>query len=151
MVIPFAGIQLPSQYQNVNLRKLSNGANYNAIFRYLQTLWADEVALVPDTAPSSVGEPFVARKVRSYTHIHVMGVCYGVTLNHRGKSWRYAYIEGRVPVRIIFLFHVKQERNNAPPLEHTLAVVQRFKECEDDLNLPWERRYVHQYYLDYKL
>ena len=119
-------IQLPRYSTRINLRSLGNRA-HPKVFEYLRALWAREVALVPDTAPPSAGEAFVAQRVSSYAYVIVGGIRYGAASRHQGLRYKYGYIEGRIPVRIAYIFHVKHPTRGAIQSSPNLSIhVRRF-------------------------
>jgi hypothetical protein len=80
--------------------------------------------------------------VDSYSVVWIAKCRYGAASTHRGKSARFAYIDGRVPVEIQNIFHVVQERNAASPLTADIVLVRRFA-CGNNMpDFPWVLRYV---------
>ncbi|KAH9932536.1 uncharacterized protein B0H18DRAFT_903868, partial [Fomitopsis serialis] len=132
-------VKLPSQSKKLKLRQLGV---YALILCFLQETWSKSVQLVADTAPADAGEPFVAVNIPSYSNILVDGLRYGAYDTHRGRNSCYAYIDGRVPVRITHIFHVRHSRRDRSlaALECTCAVVQRFVYDEDIPDMPWATR-----------
>ena len=131
-------IRLSPHHQKISLC----GSRYSLIFRHLRSVWADQVNLVPETGNPDTGEIFVGVSIQSYTRIVVRGLPYGVARKHRGIKYCFAYIEGSYPVRIAYIFHIKHLRNDPSqrPLEHTCAVVQRFKTSHEIPVMPWDIR-----------
>ena len=111
---------------------------YHPVFVYLRALWQREVLLVPKTSDSRAGEPFVATTVESFSHVIVNGTRFGACTSHRGQGTSFAYIDGRVAVRIQYLFRVKHDRRNRtlPSLSTSFAIVERFRN-DGLLHMPW--------------
>lgn len=120
-------------------------AQYRLLFKYLRALWADAVNLVPANAPINMGEAFYEVSVQEITYVKVRGLRYGATHRQRGQKFRFAYIEGRNPVRIAWIYHIKHRRRDPtlPPLEHTCALIQRFQRDDRIPSMPWDIRYAH--------
>ena len=99
---------------------------------------------MPQNAPVDAGESFVAIGVDTYTSIMVRGLRYGITHKHCGAGYRLAYIENRQPVRIAWIYHIRQLRRDPhlPPLEHTCAIVQLLETGDDVPIFPWQMRCV---------
>ena len=113
---------------------------YALVLTHLQNLWRDQVTLVPESAPVGTGEPFSTSSVRAYNYVTFNGLRYGSSIFRGGKPYRHAYILNRHPVRIAAILHIKHKRlnNTLPELEHTCAIVQRFKADPDTPVMPWD-------------
>ncbi|OBZ66033.1 hypothetical protein A0H81_14006 [Grifola frondosa] len=136
-----AQIQLPKQSKNINLRTLNL---YALVFSYLRHLWEHETSLIPDTsAVTTLGEPFIPTAT-PYSHVVVNGIRYGAATAHRGAGCRYAYIHGRQPVQIDYIFHIAHSRNDPSmrPLETTCAVVRPFVADNYLPVMPWDLRSI---------
>lgn len=84
------------------------------------------------------GENFMGN-ARSYSHLWLCGLRYGSATAHRGKSARYAYINGRHPVEIQYLLRVYHDRRvaDAAPLIADIAIVRRFISDDNIPEFPW--------------
>lgn len=133
-------VQLPRGGKHINLNsiKFHDKPIYIQVFEYLRKLWQSEVNLVSKTSYWRTGEPFVATKVRSFSHVIINGTRFGACTSHRGKGTSFAFIDGRVAVRIQYLLFVKHDRRDPTkaPLSTTFAVVERFKD-HNVPEMPW--------------
>ena len=136
-------VELPPRGKRINLNalKIPNMSVYRHVFEFLQKLWGTEVNLVSKTGNWRAGEPFVATAVQSYSHVIVNGTKFGACTSHQGKGNSFAFIDGRIAVRIRYLLSVKHDRRDTslPSLSTTFAIVEHFN--NDGIpQMPWENK-----------
>ena len=143
-------IEYPRRSYDINIKTdktlpVPDGQDaYTMVLRHLQHVWGGIVQLVPDTAPNNMGEPFTRKSVCAYDYVTFNGLRYGSDLKHNGRKYRHAYTNGRDPLRIAIILHIKHERANRqlPALEHTCAIIQRFVQDPRTPNMPWDLQCV---------
>ena len=148
-------VQLPPRGKSINLNmiQINDTSVYGLVFNHLRTLWHSQVKLVSKTADWRAGKPFVATAVQSFSHAIVNGTQFGACTSYRGKGTSFAYIDGRVAVRIQYILSVKHDRRDPTlaVLSTAFAIVERFTSAGIP-PMPWENRYViisqrsHLYY-----
>jgi hypothetical protein len=123
--------------KKLNLLAISNNI-YQITYRYLRNKWSAIINLKTSTNILGDGENFMGN-ARSYSHVWLRGLRYGSAIAHRGKSARYAYINGRQPVEIQYLLQVSHDRRVADtaPLIADLAIVRRFISDDNIPEFPW--------------
>ena len=133
-------VQLPGGGKRINLNNIQihQRSVYELVFQYLCTLWQLEVNLIPKSGNWRSSEPFVATEVKCFSYVKVNGTRFGACTSSRGKGTSFAFIDGRVAVRISYLLLVKHEQcdSTKPPLSTTLAIVKRFKD-DNVPEMPW--------------
>ncbi|KAI0685058.1 hypothetical protein BC835DRAFT_1291206 [Cytidiella melzeri] len=140
-------VSFSNQSSRINL-KAANGVGagdlYGMVLVYLQRLWQNNIVLVPEMAPSHIGELFIATSVKSYTYVTVDGLRYRAATKQRGHPHQLAYINGREPVQIEWILAILHVRNDStlPAAEHTCAVVRRFVHHANTPEMPWDLRYA---------
>ena len=128
---------------SINLRHLSPDV-FRAVFIYLRNLWAPHVNLIVGVA--SVGGPelntasFNANAV-SYANFRRGKQLYGSANAHHGRSAQYAYVNGRIPVKIEYILGVKQTFNDIT-FTASFSVVRCFQRGDDMPDFPWAMRSV---------
>ncbi|KAK0439175.1 hypothetical protein EV421DRAFT_1713692 [Armillaria borealis] len=132
-------IDFPRISNDTELRQ-SGSQLYRLIFLFLHELWKPYFKLVYDVDMSTARGPTAsfAGQVKSFSHLWVEKRRYGAATTARGQSAQYAYIHGRVPVRIDYLFQAVQSFGDVDYIAN-LAVVRRFQtdEFTTALQLPW--------------
>ncbi|KAK0434778.1 hypothetical protein EV421DRAFT_1275187 [Armillaria borealis] len=132
-------IDFPRISNDTELRQ-SGSQLYRLIFLFLHELWKPYFKLVYDVDMSTARGPTAsfAGQVKSFSHLWVEKRRYGAATTAWGQSAQYAYIHGRVPVRIDYLFQAVQSFGDVDYIAN-LAVVWRFQtdEFTTALQLPW--------------
>jgi hypothetical protein len=75
--------------------------------------------------------------IRSYAYVTFNGLRYGSSMKYGGQAYRHGYVQGRRPVQIALILHVRHTRRNMAALDHTCAVVRRFVQDPDAPRMPW--------------
>ncbi|KAJ6530158.1 hypothetical protein B0H19DRAFT_1273823 [Mycena capillaripes] len=131
-------IDYPKFSQSKSLRQLGSGY-YRLVFEYLEQLWAPQFVLVPDVSiPSNQKEISFSGDVQSFSHLWVKKRRYGAGEEHRGQTAKYAYIDGRIPVRIDHLFRVQHKLGEEKHLSASFAILRRFQACTQIVDFPWD-------------
>lgn len=131
-------VRYPKQSRVVNLQAEDL---YGAVFSHLRHEWEGQFSLVTETAPlDTPGSRFTATHVRSYAYVTVAGVRYGAAAAHRGRNYRYAYINGRDAVQIERLLRVSHISPTNQEIHAHLAVVRPFLGTDLAARMPW----IHQ-------
>lgn len=94
---------------------------YLPVLMFARELWPNE------TLVSDVGQLLdgivLPTFINSFTTVTVKNIKYGASTDPRGRSLRYAFIDGRVPVRIEHILHLELDR---PRLRSDVLIVRRF-------------------------
>jgi hypothetical protein len=82
--------------------------------------------------------------VKSYTHIWLAKHWYGAGTSSQGLSAQYAYIDGRIPVSIDYIFQVSITHDGCQ-FTLTIAIVCRFRADAEtsQMEFPWLLWYDH--------
>jgi hypothetical protein len=112
---------------------------YGLVFNHIRYLWQHDERIYSDVSVRGGGVAFTG-EVKSYAYLFVHKTRYGAATRHRGQSAQFAYINGRSPVKIEYLFYVSQKRRDEGrgPLTTTVAIVRRFQANEHIPNFPWD-------------
>jgi hypothetical protein len=114
---------------------------YRIALKYLQNLWEAVLPLYSDLGQDGPAHSTIFTGiVKSFSHFWMTKQRYGAATSHRGKSSRYAYIDGRIPVEIQHIFQASQEHDLGEPLVANFAVVRRFLRGNDIPEFPWQLR-----------
>ena len=137
-----AGISFSRFRSNVSLRNLGPGI-YRAVYTYLRNLWAPQVNLIAGvpaagSAPNTVS--FSGNAV-SYANIRRGKQLYSSANAHHGRSAQFAYVNGRIPVKIDYILQAKQSFDETT-LVASFAVVRCFQSGHDMPDFPWAIRSV---------
>jgi len=135
---PTENIDFPAHFQTVRLRAISNEM-YRLVYDHLRHLWQLEEHIYSDVAMCGGGVAFTG-EVKSYAYLHFYKTRYGAATRHRGFKARFAYIDGRLPVQIEYLFLISQKRRREgrDPLTTTIAIVRRFQKNGYIPDFPWD-------------
>lgn len=121
----------------MSLEKISQNL-YDIVYTYVCDLWHDVVDLQRSTNVLPNGENFMGN-AKVFSHLWLNGLHYGAATLHRGKSARFAYINGREPVEIQHLLTVEhRRRDGTDPLVTHIAIVRHFCQDDDLPEFPWE-------------
>ena len=133
-------IDFPQQFQNLRIRTISNEM-YRLVLRHIQHLWRYDEHVHSDLAIRGDGVKFIG-DVDLFSFLLVLKIRYGAASRHRGLSARFAYIDGRIPVQIKYLFRLSQMRSrpDRPLLTTTIAIVRRFQHPHQMPQFPWDAR-----------
>ncbi|KAJ3016517.1 hypothetical protein NUW54_g789 [Trametes sanguinea] len=132
-----ATVQLFKHPRMVDLRTLGV---YTLVYHFLKELWAEDVILLPDTAPTGLGgESFIANRIASHPLIHICGLRYGAASSAFGAKASYTYINGQQPVKIDHILHITHARDDRslPLLTSTCAIVRPFMTDSTVPEMPW--------------
>jgi hypothetical protein len=132
-------LEFPRFPQTFELRSVDG--YYRIVLKYLQNLWEDISPLYSDLSQDTpVHGAIFTGIVKSFSHFWMTKQHYGAATAHRGRSSRYAYMDGRVPVEIQHVFQASQEFHLGEPQVANFAVVQRFLRGNDIPEFPWQLR-----------
>ncbi|KAJ7158985.1 hypothetical protein C8R43DRAFT_882381 [Mycena crocata] len=131
-------VDFPRFPQTKILRQLGPGY-YRLVLSYLQKLWGPQFVVLPDVStPENDNEISFPGDVESFSHLWVKKRRYGAGEEHRGQSAKYAYIDGRVPVRIDHLFRVRHKISEDRKMVTSFAILRRFQPCRERFGFPWD-------------
>jgi hypothetical protein len=137
------GITFSRFRSSTSLRNLGNGI-FRAAFNYLRQLWAPHVNLVagvPSARRPELNTASFNSNAVSYANFRRGKQLYGSANSHHGRSAQYAYVNGRVPVKIEYILEAKQTFNGVT-LTASFAVVRCFQRGHDMPDFPWAMRSV---------
>jgi len=135
-------IEYPKHAKEACLRSIGVQI-YVLVYAFLQANWTSSWTLVADTQiPGKNDIPFFG-KVKSFSHIWVAKRRYGASTANRGQSAKYAFIDGRIPVQIEYIFRWSQVEEDEL-FDFKMAVVRRFRTNDTIANIdfPWALWYA---------
>jgi hypothetical protein len=118
-------------------------ALYGLVLQFLQSEWREAGVIIhADVVLADQGACFMGH-VTSFPHVFVETLHYGATTQPRGQSAHYAYINGRIPVEISWIFKVDIEYEQQDQLSKTIAIIRRFITNDEVPQFPWDMWYVN--------
>lgn len=133
-----------TRYRNIiQLRSLGHGY-YGLLCEFLHTAWSTDLDFISNKILATRrSQATFLGDFKSYTHIWLAKRRYGAGTSTRGRSAQYAYIDGRTPVLIEYIFQASITHNTAN-LTSTIAIIRRFKagEVTSRIEFPCSLRYV---------
>lgn len=126
--------------KKLQLRDLGS-ESYALIYEYLKASWSDKFSLVADVELSRPGIEAVSftGAVNSFPFFAVGDCRYDSFTASRSKTGWFAYINGRQPVHIEYIFGITQKAPDGSEHYTTALVVRRFLSTSNlDLAFPWD-------------
>ncbi|KAJ7016747.1 hypothetical protein C8F04DRAFT_1340615 [Mycena alexandri] len=131
-------VNFPRFSKTKDLRQLGAGY-YRLVLAHLRSIWGPEFVVIPDVqVPQNDNEISLSANVESFSHVWVRKLRFGAAEDHRGQSAKYAYIDGRVPVQIDYLFRVQHEISEDRKISAAFSIVRRFQPCTVITDWPWD-------------